>query len=353
MTTESPTFAYGALLEYATALGAKAGLPVDRAKVQAEILLEGDLMGHTTHGLHLLPSLLADIESGGMKRMGEPRVLADHPSAFHWDGEFLPGTWLMKKAIETAKRKLTASPVCTAVLRQCHHIAALTAYLRIATEDGLAILILNSDPSSKTVAAHGGLDRMITPNPLAFGYPTQDGPVLVDISTSTTANGWVRRWMAEGRKLPAPWIVDHQGMLSDDPNALFGDPPGALLPLGGADLGYKGFGLGLMIEALTSGLTGFGRADGAKGTGGPVTILLFDPAGFGGREPFLRETTHLARQVRTSRPRPGVDRPRLPGERAMALRGKQLADGVTLYPGIPPALGKWAEKLGVAQPRPL
>jgi L-lactate dehydrogenase len=159
--------------------------------------------------------------------------------------------------------------------------------------------------------------------------------------------------MAEGRKLPGNWIVDHQGQLSDDPNALFGDPPGALLPLGGADLGYKGFGLGLMVEMLTSGLAGFGRADNAKGTGGPVTILLFDPAGFGGRDAFVREATHLAQQVRESRPRPGVERPRLPGERAMALRAKQIAEGVALYPSIPPALAKWAEKLGVTPPKPL
>jgi LDH2 family malate/lactate/ureidoglycolate dehydrogenase len=348
-----PLYAYDALLAYAARLGTSGGLPEERARVQAEMLLESDLMGHTTHGLNLLPSLLNELATGGMKASGEPIVLADHAAALHWDGQFLPGTWLMVRAIEAARAKLTHSPVVTAVVRQSHHIAGLIAYLRTATDAGLAILIVNSDPSSKTVAAHGGIDRQITPNPLAFGYPTSGAPVLIDISTSSTANGWVRRWMAEGRKLPAKWIVDHAGGLSDDPNALFGDPPGALLPLGGVDLGYKGFALGLMVEALTSGLTGFGRADGAKGLGGTVTIMLFDPAGFGGADAFARETTFVADAVRRSRPRPGAAPPRMPGERALALRDRQLAQGVWLYPSIMPALAPWSDKLGVRAPEPI
>lgn len=349
----SPGYAYAALLDYAAALGIKAGLAEDRARIQAEMLLEGDLMGHTTHGLNLLPALLDDLASGGMKKCGEPRVLADHAAALHWDGEFLPGTWLMVRAIEAAKLKVRNNPVVTVVVRRAHHIAGLVAYLRLATEAGLALLIVNSDPSSRTVAAHNGIGRQITPNPLAFGYPTQDGPVLIDISTSTTANAWVRRWMAEGKTLPGRWIVDHAGNPSDDPKAMFGDPPGALLPLGGVELGYKGFALGLMIEALTSGLTGFGRADGAKGTGGPVTLMLFDPSGFGGLPAFKREASFLADSVRSSKVRPGAASPRMPGERALALRAEQLARGVELYPSIMPALAKWSDQLGVKPPTPL
>lgn len=344
-------YSYPSLLDFASALGQAAGLPADRARTQAEILIEADLLGHSTHGLHLLPSLLGEIESGAMKRTGSPRVLGDFPAAFHWDGEFLPGTWLLVEAVSAARRKLAGSPVVTGVVRQAHHIGALVSYLRLATDAGYAMLILNSDPSSKTVAAHGGLDRVITPNPLAFGYPTEEGPVLIDVSTSTTANGWIRRWMAEGRKLPAQWIVDHAGRPSDDPNALFGDPPGALMPLGGLELGYKGFALGMMIEMLTSGLTGFGRADQAKGTGGPVTIMLFDPAGFGGLAAFKREASFLSAQVHASRPRPGAEHPRLPGERALALRAKQIAEGVSLYPTIAPALAKWADKYGIPAPK--
>ena len=72
------TYEYAALRNFATALGERAGLPADRAKDQAEILLEADLMGHTTHGLAMLPGFLKSIESGAIsaKRAGRAPLVA-------------------------------------------------------------------------------------------------------------------------------------------------------------------------------------------------------------------------------------------------------------------------------------
>ena len=67
------TYEYAALQNFATALGERAGLPADRANVQAEILLEADLMGHTTHGLAMLPGFLKSIESGAIRCQGRAR----------------------------------------------------------------------------------------------------------------------------------------------------------------------------------------------------------------------------------------------------------------------------------------
>ena len=74
------------LIEFAFALLTKSGLDEDKSRDVAEILIEGDLLGHTTHGLALLAPYLADLEKGGMTRTGEPRVLADFPAAITWDG---------------------------------------------------------------------------------------------------------------------------------------------------------------------------------------------------------------------------------------------------------------------------
>ena len=87
------------LLSFATTLLEKAGLSEDRARIVGEVLLEGDLLGHTTHGLALLPLYLRELEAATMARSGEPEVLADHGSALTWDGRRLPGPWLVKRAI--------------------------------------------------------------------------------------------------------------------------------------------------------------------------------------------------------------------------------------------------------------
>jgi len=127
-------------------------------------------------------------------------------------------------------------------------------------------------------------------------------------------------------------------------------PPGALLPMGGLDHGHKGFALALLVEALTSGLGGHGRADPPEGWTANVFLQVFDPRLFGGAEAFVRQTEHIAAACRAVPPRAGFERVRLPGEAGLRRRAEQLARGVELYPTILPALAPWAEKLGVPLP---
>ena len=97
-----------ALIEYSTRLLEKAGMDADKSNVVSEILVEGDLLGHNTHGLQLLDQYLSDIEKGELATTGQPRVIADLPAAIAWDGMRLPGTWLTAKAVDLAcERALT------------------------------------------------------------------------------------------------------------------------------------------------------------------------------------------------------------------------------------------------------
>jgi LDH2 family malate/lactate/ureidoglycolate dehydrogenase len=131
---------------------------------------------------------------------------------------------------------------------------------------------------------------------------------------------------------------------------MFANPPGALLPVGGLDHGHKGYALGLLVEALTGGLAGHGRADPKEGWSATVYLQVWNPALFGGRDEFVRQTAWLAEACRSTPPRPGFDRVRLPGESGLRRREAQLAQGIELYPSIMPALAPWAQKLGVTLP---
>ena len=105
-----------------------------------------------------------------------------------------------------------------------------------------------------------------------------------------------------------------------------------------------------MVETLTQGLGGFGRADAPTGWGAAVFVQVLDPTAFGGG--FARQTTWLAEACRACPPVPGVDAVRLPGQRGLALKRRALADGVPLYPGILDALAPHAATFGVLLPRP-
>ena len=135
-------------------------------------------------------------------------------------------------------------------------------------------------PMPRTLIDEGELREVYHYRPAATAREQGD-PVLLDVSTSTTTNGLTGRLKGEGAVLGHPWLLDAAGQPTPDPAALFTDPPGSILPLGGLDSGHKGYALGLLVEALTAALGGFGRADASEGWGAAVFLQVIDPAAFG------------------------------------------------------------------------
>jgi LDH2 family malate/lactate/ureidoglycolate dehydrogenase len=338
------------LQAFAVALLAAAGVRDDVAHGVASVLLDGDLMGHTTHGLQLLPGYLDALAGGGMRKTGEPITTSSFPASKTWDGQRLPGPWLTLRALDEAYRMASTHGTGTVVIRRSHHIGCLASYAKRAAERGVMAIVCCIDPATHSVAPFGAITSVFTPNPLAAGIPTSGEPILLDISASYTTNGMTMRLHRNGQQLPHPWVQDAQGNPTRDPAVLFNEPKGTLLPLGGLDAGHKGFALALLIEAMTAGLAGYGRADPAEGWGATVFVQVLDPAAFGGLDAFTRQMDWLVRACHDATPRPGGPPVRLPGERALRLYREQLANGVALYPEIMPALAPWAAKLGIAPP---
>lgn len=352
MTDPIARYDAGALVRFASLLLQRLKLPADRATTVADVLVEADLLGHTTHGLNLLSPYLGELDKGAMRVDGDIETVSDRGAVVTWDGNRLPGPWLVTRAFDLAAERARTHGTGTVVVRRAHHIACLAAYLPRITDQGLVALLLSSDPTVKSVAPFGGTTAMYTPNPIACGFPTDGDPVLIDISTSTTTNGLTGRLRAAGQTLEHDWLLDNAGTVTRDPEVLFTDPPGTILPLGGVELGHKGFALGILVEALTAGLGGFGRADPPAGWGAAVFVQVLDPAAFGGQAAFQRETGWFANRARNDPPRPGGPPVRMPGDGALQRRRDQLKNGVALHPSILPQLEPWAKKLDVAKPEP-
>jgi len=355
MASNNPTCCYRVtdLIEYATALFTAAGCDGDKPATIAEGLVEADLLGHTTHGLQLAPSYLGEIASGKMTRTGQPEIVADRGGAVTWDGRKLPGVWLTAKAVDLAVDRAPTHGVVAVAIRRSHHIGCLASFLQRATDRGLMMIIASSDPAGASVAPVGGRKAVFTPDPIAVGIPTDGEPILIDMSASITTNGLSNRLHREGKRFPGAWALDADGRPTDDPAALFATPPGTLLPTGGTDHGHKGYGLALMIEALTQGLSGFGRAEAPTSWVASVFVQVIDPGAFGGAAAFCRETGWTAAACRSNPPAPGVDAVRLPGQRGLENKRRMMAGGVALYPGILEALGPYAKAFGETPPQPL
>lgn len=339
-----------ALTRYAADLFTAAGMPADKANDVAGVLVEGDLLGHDTHGLDLLAPYLEDVETGRMTVAGDPVVVNDRPAVLTWDGRRLPGPWLMLRAMEQATERALKYGTGTVGIRRGYHIACLAVYARRIAAQGRILMLFSSAPAGSSVAPFGGTRALLSPSPIAIGFPTNSEPVIVDVSTSITTNSLTARLNREGRKLTAPWLMDETGAPTDDPSVLAAPRKGTILPLGGLDAGHKGYGLSLMVEALTAGLAGHGRSDPGARFGATLFVQVIDPEAFSGLEVFRSQMDWIVQACHDNPPARGVDRVRLPGERGLALMRQHLAQGVALKPSIVAALARLGGKYGIAPP---
>lgn len=344
---------YRDLIRFSQKLLVHSGLPEDRAKLVSEMLVEADLMGHTTHGLQLLTPYASELVKGDMTTDGDPEIIHDSGGAISWDGRYLPGPWLVRKAMDEAVNRIKTTPVVTVTLRNSHHIGCLAVYPEIVTRRGLIMILACSDPRNKTVAPYGGLTGVYSPNPVAAGFPTEKDPIIFDISMSTTTNGLVMRKEKEGKKLDQPWLLNNDGKPTDDPGSFFEKPPATILPLGSSDLGYKGFALGILVEVLTNALGGLGRSDMPNRWGASVFMQIIDPEAFGGLAHFKKEMQFFAQRSLASEP-VNKSRPvRLPGQRALKLKRDQIENGVELHPAVWKSLKELSDKYAISLPAPL
>jgi len=332
----------------AHALLIEAGIEADKARATSRYLVAADMMGHTTHGLALLPWYLSHIRDGIVAREGAVEVIRDKGAAIAWNGRRLPGAWLTEQAVLAALARVETTGTATVVVANSHHNGALATYLQLATDRGMLVSIASSSPSGQQVAPFGGLRGVFTPNPVAWGIPTPNDPILIDISASITTANMCARMVKEGRRYGRDWLMDAQGNPTDDPQVIGNG--GSLLPTGGLDHGQKGFGMALSVEALTQGLAGYGRADAPKGTNAAITVSVYDPEAFGGVDAFLHQTGWLADTCLASPPRDPANPVRLPGQAGLARMRKADVEGVTLYPGIFEALVAEAEPRNISLP---
>jgi L-lactate dehydrogenase len=195
------------------------------------------------------------------------------------------------------------------------------------------------------VAPYGGITPVTTPNPIAAGIPADPDPILIDVSMSITTGGMTALRRAEGRPMPGQWLLTPEGKLSDDPRVLAAG--GALLPIGGLDHGHKGYALGLLVECLTQGLSGHGRADEPSEWGAAVLVLALKPSRFAGTQALQRQVQWLVAACHDARPLDPAAPVRLPGEAALARARQALKEGVPLSPAIVATLRDLAARYGV------
>jgi L-2-hydroxycarboxylate dehydrogenase (NAD+) len=178
----------------------------------------------------------------------------------------------------------------------------------------------------------GGVELLLSTNPIAFAVPaSEEPPIVLDIATSVTAYGKVKTKAQRGEQMPEGWMINAFGQPLTDPKRA---EEGFLLPIGG----YKGYGLALIFGLLAGTLNGaaFGRdvidfnKDDKTPTNTGQIIVALDISRFSPVETFKRTVDAVIREMRNSKKMPGVDRIRVPGEQSHATWLERNAIGVPM-----------------------
>jgi uncharacterized oxidoreductase len=354
-----PSVAPDALHRFAVALFVAAGATPEDAEAVAAHLVDANRCGHDSHGVVRAPGYLRAIAEGRTIPGAELRLERDDGATATLDGGWNFGQLVAARAMELACERARARGVAVVIAYRSAHGGRLGAYVEQAAAAGLiGVVMANNHGASARVAPFGGATARLATDPMAFGLPTDDpaAPVVLDIATSVVAEGKVRVARNAGREVPDGWLLDSAGQPSNDPAALYSDPPGALLPLGG-EAGHKGFGLALVVEALAGALSPAGatrptdgRPDAQRG-GNALFVMAIDPERFAGRQAFEASLGGLTREVRQPPFAGGVSEVLLPGEPERRAR-RERAAAIPLDDGTWAQLGEAAAALGVAPPEP-
>jgi uncharacterized oxidoreductase len=345
-----PTFPAEPLLNFSRTIFEAAGVPPDEADVVARSLVDANLCGHDSHGVMRVPQYVGFVREGHMVCGVPLTVLRETPAMFAADAGWGLGQVQAYRLLDKLLPKARALGIAGGTLRRCGHIGRLGEYAEWAAARGLAFFgTVNSHGSGRRVAPPGGTAGRISTNPLCLGAPTPGDPLVLDIGTSAVAEGKVRVNFQKGEPAPEGWLLDHEGKPTTDPATLYNEPRGTILPFGGPQA-YKGFGLGLLLDALAGGLSG-GQCSRPEaplpGLGNSVVFTLFDIEYFGGADHFLSETGNLATFVRETPLATGVNAITLPGDPERLTKKKRLAEGIPIADGTWSQITKLAAELGV------
>jgi len=287
------------------------GAPREEADLVSEFLVRANLCGHDSHGVIRVIQYVKAIEDGTLKPGAKIDIIRETGSSALVRGNWGFGQVVAKRAMELAIEKAKKNSVCVVCAFDLYHIGRLADYTRLAAEnDMIGIAMVNSTP---TVAPHGGRERLLSTAPLSYAFPTgKENMFILDIATSVCAEGKVRVSLHKGEKLPEGCIIDKEGNPSTNPADLYDG--GAILPLGGALVGYKGFGLALAVEVMAGILANAKCACEAGKKGNGVFFEAINIDDFVPIKEFKDRIDALIRRIKSSKLRPGFKEILLPGE---------------------------------------
>lgn len=325
------------------------GFPSEPARTAAEVMTHTDASGIDSHGISMFISYERLFHRGELNTAAVPTVVRENACTALLDGQSGLGHPTAVAAMRLAAAKAAESGIGAMSVCNSHHFGAAGYYSALAAQQGFVGLVTTSARTTAVVPT-GGAEPRLSTNPLSFAAPARrHEPFLLDMSTSTVAINKIKVYDLNDTPLPPGWFVDPDGAEVTDAGAAlraaWGGLGGGLTPLGG----HKGYGLSLMVQLLSSALSG-GGFSATRGDGEPDNIghflLALDPVAFRPGGDFLDDVDEVVDAMHATPPAGEGGEVLVAGEPEARARAERHAHGIPLPRALLEALRGICERTG-------
>lgn len=329
-------------------------MPSENAETTADVLTYADLHGVDTHGMSLLTVYDERRREGKLNLNAKPRVERETAVSVLVDGDGGLGHAPTKLATSMSIAKAKEIGVGLAGVHNSAHFGACGYYTKMIADEGLIGFVTTSASQKKILPTRGKQPRLGT-DPLSFAAPAADGrDFILDMATTTVAGSRVRNKLNENQPCPIGWVLDAEGRPSTDPRDLL-ERDGFMTSLGGTEEGasYKGYGLGVMVNILSSCLTGATLITDPMHTKKPQGmdighfVMAIDPGLFRDQSAFEADVATLLNDMRGAEPVDQGNPVLVAGDLERASAHLRSTQGIPIAPGLRRRIMKLAETAGV------
>lgn len=349
------------LHEFMITVFTKIGVPLDDAKICADILIASDLRGIESHGIGRLKMYYDRIKLGIQKPLTHIDVIRDKYATAVWDGNHGMGHVIGFKAMQTAMDKAAKYGLGAVAVRNSTHYGICGYYADMAAkQDMIGFTFTNARPS---VCPTHGVEPLLGTNPICFGAPTDlPFPFIFDAATSISQRGKIEQYAREEKDTPSGWAINLEGASHTDTPKLLVDlvkQTASLLPIGGTDEvsgSHKGYGLSTMVEILCAALQNgaflnqlLGQDE--NGAAAPYRLghffLAINIDFFTEIADFKKTCGDICRQLQDSRLMPGKERIYVAGEKEYENELLVKKRGVPVIPNLQRDMEFMQKELGI------
>ncbi|NTU73690.1 Ldh family oxidoreductase [Candidatus Roizmanbacteria bacterium] len=295
------------------------GLEQEEAELVMENIIEAELAGRKTHGLTRLISFTRQLKEKEVNN--DPLkldIIHESPTLLHIDGHRKLGYGIIYKSLDLAIAKAKQSGLVSVGIKDLGATGYIGAYARKAAHEDFIYIGFHN--SAGGLIPHGAKKDLWGTNPLTVGIPTDREPVILDMASASITIGDILLAQREKKEIPSGVALDREGKPTTNPIQAYA---GGILPIAG----YKGSGLGLIIELLAGALTGSRVGYSVPGGWGSFYILI-DPSQFRPVPEFKRDVQTALEELKNAPKLEGVSEIYYPGEQSNAQRKTHIQEGV-------------------------